>query len=111
MAEKLQCQSHILITADLAIYSKAQQIIWDKPPNLNIAYISAIGDEGLWGFLKATEVSAEATVRQMLQGKQYDRRVRGIRLVTEALLHLRNKSAAEGLPWLSEYTEQCTQDL
>ena len=64
----------------------------------------------------ATRVYAEATARQMLQGKQYDRGVRGIRLVTEALLHLQNKSAEKwaaekGLPWLSENSEQCMQDL
>ena len=37
-------------------------------------------------------------------------------MVTEALLHLRNKSAEKwaaknGLPWLSENSEQCMQDL
>ena len=33
-AEKLG-QSHILVTADLAVYSKAEQILWDKPEILN----------------------------------------------------------------------------
>ena len=65
--------------------------------HLNMAFIAAIGklfgDGGLWGLLTGTGIYAEATARQMLQGKQYDRGVRGIRLVTEALLHLRNKSA------------------
>ena len=48
-----------------------------------MAYIAAIGklfgDGGLWTLLTATGVYAEATARQMLQGKQYDRGVRGIR--------------------------------
>ena len=87
---------------------------------LIMAYIAVIGklfgDGGLWGLLTATGVYAEATAQQMLQGKQYDRGVRGIRLVTEALLHLRNKSAEKwaaekGLSWLSENSEQCMQDL
>ena len=77
VAEKLG-QSHILVTADLAIYSKAQQILWDELPlldgrvtmrlsgmHLNMAYIAAIGklfgDGGLWGLLTATGVYAEAT--------------------------------------------------
>ena len=34
VAEKLG-QSHILVTADLAIYSKAQEILWDKPEILD----------------------------------------------------------------------------
>ena len=113
-------------------WAGVQQILWDTPPlldgrvtlrlgmHLTMAYVAAIGklfgDGGLWGLLMATGVYAEATTRQMLQGKQYDRGVRGIRLVTEALLHLRNKSvgkwaAENGLPWLSENSEQCMQDL
>lgn len=132
VAEKLG-QSHILVTADLAIYSKAQQILWEKPPlldgkvtmrlggmHLTMAFIAAIGklfgDGGLWGLLTGTGVYAEATARQMLQGKQYDRGIRGIQLVTEALLHLRNKSAEKwaadnGHPWLSVNSEQSMQDL
>ena len=52
----------------------------------------------------------------MLKGKQYDRGVRGIRLVTEALSHLRNKSAEKWaienrLPWITESTEQSLEDL
>ena len=40
---------------------------------------------------------------------QYDR---GVRLVAEALLHLRNKSAVEnGLPWLTENIERNLDDL
>ena len=59
-------QSHILVTADLAIYSKAQQSLWDKSEildrkltmrlgemHLSMAFIAAIGklfgDGGLLG--------------------------------------------------------------
>ena len=127
VAEKLG-QSHILVTADLAIYSKAQQILWDKPEildgkitmRLNMTFIAAIGklygDGGLWGLLTGTRIYAEATARQMLKGKQYDRGVRGIRLVTEALSHLTNKSAEKwaienGLPWITENIERSLEDL
>ena len=64
-----------------------------------------------WGFkglLTGAGVHVEATVRQMLQLKQYDRGVRGIRLVTEALLHLQNKSAEK---WAAENSEGAMQDL
>ena len=132
VTEKLG-QLHILVTADLAIYSKAQQILWNKPEildgkltmrlggmHLHMAFIAAIGklfgDGGLWGLLTGTGIYAEATARQMLQGKQYDRGVRRTRLVTEALLHLRNRSAEKWavknrLHWLTENIEQNLDDL
>ena len=66
--------------------------------------------------MTGTGIYAEATARKMLQDKQYDRGVRGIRLVTEALLHFRNKSAEKwavknGLPWLTENIERNLDDL
>ena len=82
--------------------------------HLNMRFIASIGklygDGGLWGLLTGTGICAEATARQMPKGKQYDRGVRGIRLVTEALSHLRNKSAEKwalenGLPWITESIE------
>ena len=78
-------QNHILVTADLAIYSKAQQILWSTPEllvgkvtmrlggmHLNMAYLASIGkiygDGGLHNIL-SSEVYATATANQMLQGK------------------------------------------
>ena len=87
---------------------------------LNMTFIATIGklcgDGGLWGLLTGIGIYAEATARQMLKGKQYDRGVRGIRLVTEALSHLRNKSAEKwtienGLPWITESIERSLEDL
>lgn len=79
-------QSHIFVTADLAIYSKAQQILWSKPKSLEgrvtmrlggmhitMAYIASIGkmygDGGLLSVLIESDVYAEATARQLIQGK------------------------------------------
>ena len=98
-------QHHILVTADLAIYSKAQQILWSKPPlikgeitmrlggmHITMAYLASIGklygDGGLFDILTETDVYAEGTARQLLQGKQLARGVRSIKLASEALFRL-----------------------
>ena len=126
-------QNHILVTADLAIYSKAQQILWSRPEplvgkvtmrlggmHLNMAYLASIGkiygDGGLHNILTSSEVYATATANQMLQGKQYSRGIRGVRLVHEALLHMFLTSAEtfatqHGLPWLTDDTKQAMREL
>ena len=75
VAEKLG-QPHILVTGDLAIYLKAQQILWSKPESpagkvtmrlggmhLLMAFIASIGklfgDGGLLQLLTATDVYAD----------------------------------------------------
>ena len=95
-------QQHILVTADMAIYSKAQEILWNKPAYLNgrvtmrvggmhttMALLASLGklfgDGGLLSLLTESSVYAEATARQMLQGTQFSRGIRGIKLVYEAL--------------------------
>ena len=95
-------QEHVLVTADLAIYSKAEQILWTEPyplagrvtmrlggMHLTMAFIASIwklfSDDGLHNM---EEMYADASVSLMLQGKQYARCIRGIRLVHEALFHL-----------------------
>ena len=98
-------QEHVLVTADLAIYSKAEQILWAETDpltgrvtmrlggkHITMAFIASIGklfsDGGLHNMMTASEVYADASVSLMLQGKQYARGIRGIRLVHEALFHL-----------------------
>ena len=98
-------QPHIFVTADMAIYSKAQQILWANLPELNgkvtmriggmhmtMAFMACLGTifgaGGLLSLLVDSGVYAEATAKQMLQGKQYSRGVRGIKLVHEALYRL-----------------------
>ena len=93
IAEKLD-QSHILVTADCAIYSKAHQILWSKPAlldgnvttrlgvmHLNMAYIASIGK--LYG-----DVYAPVTARLMLEGKQVSRGNRSMKLMLESLYRL-----------------------
>ncbi|CAH1174169.1 unnamed protein product [Phaedon cochleariae] len=98
-------QDHIIVTADLAIYSKAQEILWNNPPelankitmqlggmHLTMAFIASIGhifgDGGLINILVESGVYAEGTCRQMLQGKQLNRALRGITLVSDVLSRL-----------------------
>ena len=88
-------QSHIMITADMSIYMKAQEIIWNNPNelrnrvtmclggmHLTMAYIASIGyllgDGGLLSIWGESDIYAEATARQMLQGKQYSRAIHGL---------------------------------
>ena len=126
-------QDHILVTADLAIYSKAQQIMWSKPEplvgkvtmrlgvmHLTMAFLASIGklfgDGGLQNILTSSDVYATATAIQMLQGKQYARGMRGICLAHEALTHMYLTSAeafakTSSLPWLSDETKQLIQGL
>ena len=102
IAEKLD-QSHILVTAECAIYSKAQHILWNKPAlldgkvtmrlgGLNMAYISSIrklyGDGGLLSMLVDSDVYAPPTARLMLEGKQVSRGNRSMKLMLEALYRL-----------------------
>jgi len=132
VAEKLG-QPHILVTGDLAIYLKAQQILWSKPESLAgkvtmrlggmhllMAFIASIGklfgDGGLLQLLTATDVYADATARQMLQGKQLNRAVRGIKLVLEALSHVYLTSAqswchCQGIQWMALDTYDGITDL
>ena len=104
IAEKLD-QSHILVTAECAIYSKAQHILCNKPAqldgkvtmrlggmHLNMAYISSIrklyGDGGLLSMLVDSDVYAPPTARLMLEGKQVSRGTRSMKLMLEAMYRL-----------------------
>ena len=104
IAEKLD-QSHILVTADCAIYSMVQQLLWNKPAllnenvtmrlcgmHLNMAYIASIGklygDGGLLSMLVDSDVYTPATTRLMLEGKQVSRGNRGMKLMLKALYRL-----------------------
>jgi hypothetical protein len=107
IAEKLR-QSHILVTADLAIYSKAQEILWTKPSTLNgkvtmrlggmhhtMAFVASIGKLFADGGLVSLLTESEATARQMLEGKQIARAVRGIKLVMDAFYRVYFESMGE----------------
>ena len=88
--------------------------------HLTLASIASIGklfsDGGLHNMLTVSEVYADASVSLMLQGKQYARGIRRIRLVHEALFHL-FLSAAETfamknkLPWMDDETTHFIRDL
>ena len=88
--------------------------------HLTMAFIASIGklfsDGGLHNTMTVSEVYADASVSLMLQGKQYARGIKEIRLVHEALFHL-FLSAAETfamknkLAWLDDETTHFIRDL
>lgn len=111
LAEKLN-QDHIIITADLSIYSKAREILWNNSPeltgkvtlqlggmHLTMAFIASIGyifaDGGLISMFVETDVFAENSCRQMLDGKQYYRAIRGLTLAADAMSRLFYKSLSK----------------
>ena len=114
-------QHHILVRADLAIYSKAQQILWSRLEPLFGKIIMRLGGmhltmAGLHNILTSSDVYAAATANQMLQGKQYARGIRGVRLAHEALSHMFLTSAEafatkNSLPWLTDETKQLVHNL
>jgi hypothetical protein len=67
-----------------------------------MAIVASIGklfsDGGLLSLLTESNVYAEATARQMLEGKQIARDVRGIKLVMDALyiLYLESMESMDG---------------
>ncbi len=75
-----------------------------------MAFIASIGklfgDVGLLQLLTETDVYTDATARQMLEGKQLNRAVRGIKLVLEALSYVYLTSAqswchCKGIQWIA----------
>lgn len=125
-------QHHILVTADLAIYSKAEQILWTKLElqdsvtmrlgmmHLIMAFLASIGklygDGGFLDILTSSGVYATATAQLMLQGKHYARGIRGVKVAHEAMTHL-FLSAAEtyakknGLPWIDDEVHTLATNL
>jgi len=82
--------------------------------HLIMAFLASIGnffgDGGFRNILFSSEVYASATSNQMLQGKQYARAIRGIRLANEALTHLFLTAAEDfatknSLPWVAGETK------
>jgi len=98
-------QDHILVTADMAIYGKAQEILWSHPPvlggkvtmrvrgmHLTMTYIASLGtlfaNGGLLALLTESDIYAHDTARRLLLGKQYARGIRALTLVHEGLFRL-----------------------
>ena len=95
-------QQHMVHTMDQQLYAVAQQVKWSEQETFQntvlrlggfhtlCAYISAIGklwgDGGLLSMLTDSGVYAGGTATQMVMGKQFNRAVRGLTLVFEAVM-------------------------
>lgn len=97
-------QENAIQTFDQQLYAVAQQVKWAMPNTFEnhiirlggfhalSCFISAIGklwsDGGLHDMLVDSGAYAGCTVDQMLTGKQFNRAVRGLTIVYEALMSL-----------------------
>ena len=93
--------THAPIVFDMGLLTKALEVTWSCPDELQgvipceggmhllmsvFAGIGCIyGDAGLRQLLHESGVFAMGTVQQMLTGKDFDRALRGLRLVDDAL--------------------------
>jgi hypothetical protein len=94
-------QQHIPVYFDMGLLTKASEIAWAQPDNLEgiipceggmhllMSVFSAIGhlygDIGLKQLLHESGVYSAGSIQQMLSGKDFDRALHGLRLVVEAL--------------------------
>ena len=92
---------HVPIYFDLSLLSKALDVVWSRPEELNgvipcmggmhilISGIAAVGniygDAGIRNLLHESGEYACGTTHQMLAGKDFDRGVAGLNLVDEVL--------------------------
>ena len=104
MSKHLQ-QSTVVITFDLAIYSKEEEIHWRYPEefqNLVISlggfhialnYLALIGkmfqESGLEDVFIESGLYGSSSTMALLQGKSYNRGIRGHKLIMEARLRLK----------------------
>ena len=95
-------QKQTIITADQPLYSRGNELVWANPKFAHIIFIMG-GLHICFNFLKAickhmenaglddqwTEAGVAHTTDTMLDGKAYDRAVRGHQLTYEALWHIK----------------------
>ena len=105
----------VIIGMDLAIYAKAQYIVWKQPGEFGdvvlrmgafhtaMTFIAVIGkrfgDGGLSDLLIEDSIVAASSMSGVLAGRQYNRAMRAHKIVMEATQRLRLKSFKE---WLEE---------
>jgi len=94
-------QQYVPVYFDMGLLTKAYEVTWAHPADLEgaipceggmhllMSFFSAIGylygDAGLKQLLHESGVYAAVSVQQMMSGKDFDRALRGLRLVDEAL--------------------------
>ena len=104
MSKHLQ-QSTAVITFDLAIYSKEEEIHWCYPEEFHnlvislggfhiaLKYLALIGkmlqESGLEDVSIESGLYRTSSTMALLQGKSYNSRIKGHKLIMEKLLHLK----------------------
>ena len=108
-------QAEVIIVMDLAIYAKAQEIVWKQTGEFSnvvlrmgafhtaMMFIAVLdkrfGDAGLSDLFIEAGIVASGSVSGVLEGHQYNRAMRAHKIVMEAMQWLRLKSFRE---WLYE---------
>ena len=107
MGRKLGLEE-IIIVMDLAIYAKAQEIVWKKPDEFSnvvlrmgafhtaMTFIAILGkrfgDAGLSDLLIEAGIVAAGSISGVIEARQYNRAMRAHKLAMEAMQRLRLKS-------------------
>ena len=94
-------QTHTLVFFDMGLLTKALEITWAKPVDLQgvisceggMHFLMAVfagtgylyGDAGLRELLFESDVFAVGSVQQILSGKDFDKAMRAFKLIDEAL--------------------------
>ena len=106
-------QTEVIIVMDLAIYAKAQEIVWKQTGEFSnvvlrmgafhtaMTFIAVLGkrfgDAGLSDLFIEAGIVASGSVSGVLEGCQYNRAMRAHKIVMEAMKRLRLKSFREWL--------------
>ena len=108
-------QAEVIIVMDLAIYARAQEIVWKQTGEFNnvvlrmgafrtaMTFIAVLGkrfgDAGLSDLFIEAGIVASGSVSGLLEGRQYNQAMRAHKIVMEEIQRLRLKSFRE---WLYE---------
>lgn len=116
-------QGHMLVTADMVIYSKAVEILWANPElskhitmrlgtmHFIMALMASVGnifgDGGLQALMVNSGILAEGSARQVLAGKNLNRGIRSFKLILQSLFQIYFEQAEtwainNNLPWLTD---------
>lgn len=109
-------QEEVIIVMDLAMYAKAQEIVWKKQEEFSHVILrlgafhtammflailgKRFGDAGLSDIVIEAGIVAPGSIPAVLEGRQYNRAMRTHKIVMEAMQRLRIKAFYE---WAQKY--------
>ena len=119
-------QKDVVVSFDLAIYSKAKQIIWKYPDefpdtlirlgsfHITLNFLAVLGkryqSSGIEDVLVESDVYGPGTVTSLMKGKSYNRGVRAHKLTMEALFRLMWQASIRWLNADSQHPHKANLD-